>query len=199
MPMKSRASKGGNMKAQRRRLLSLGIALVLVFSSLPSAALGVSAPSTPEVDASGVSTPSTPEDDLVYQSFSEDTAVVPNPERGWFRIAHTESISATTFSKFRQTDATTLVMLETNLKDFRTKPLSQAKLNEISSAFDAARKANLSVIFRAAYDFDGKKKPEPTNLNIITGHIDQLSGILHANEDILFSVQAGFLGSSMTT
>ncbi len=124
--------------------------------------------------------------------FTEDTAtMLANPERGWFRAYATddlwdiESIRA---------QGITNVLLEADISAFKTTPISDAKLQEIRSAFSAARKYGVSVIFRAAYDFVGASQPEPRSLSIITGHIAQLKPIFYEFEDILYCVQAGFLG-----
>ncbi len=124
-------------------------------------------------------------------SYSEDQSMFTNPERGWYRPYETDDIWS--IDKLRS-QGITMILLEANLKDYKTGPISDAKLNEIRNGFNLARKNGLQVMFRAAYDFDGVLKPEPTSLSIITGHIAQLKSIFYDNEDILYCVQAGFLG-----
>ena len=120
-----------------------------------------------------------------------------NPERGWYISRSTDDISINELDHFRNSNVTVL-MLKANLKDYLTGPLDSQKLDEIDHVFSLAQKAGLSVIFRAAYDFDGKNTPEPPDpdmsMSIILGHIKQLSPIFYKYEDILFNVQAGFLG-----
>ncbi|MEI6131593.1 MAG: DUF4832 domain-containing protein [Bacillota bacterium] len=123
--------------------------------------------------------------------FVEETSGFVNPERGWYRQFESNDIWG--FDTLRS-KGISMILLEVNLKSFLNGPISSAKLNEVSSAFAQARKYGLSVIFRAAYDFDGLINPEPKSMDIITGHIAQFQPIFYANEDVLYCVQAGFLG-----
>ena len=124
-------------------------------------------------------------------TFTEDTSDFVNPERGWLRIYKSSDIWGFNTLKAQNIN---LVMVEVDLKDFLSGPISNQKLSEINNAFSQARTNGLKVIFRAAYDFDGVAKPEPKELSIITGHIAQLKQVFYDNEDVLYCVQAGFLG-----
>ncbi len=129
---------------------------------------------------------------MVSIQFSEDESLkINNPERGWYSEFTTDDLDGMDSLKSEGIDN---VMLLADLGSFKTSAVSDAKLQEIRSAFARARKYGLSVIFHAAYDFDGVSKPEPTDLSVITNHIAQLKPIFTENEDILFCVQAGFLG-----
>ena len=116
-----------------------------------------------------------------------------NPERGWYIARGTNEVDPAEFADFKNAHVS-IVMLEANLGAYKNKALDKAKLDEIDKAFSTARSNGLSVIFRAAYTFDEVPNPEPTNFSLILQHIDQLGPIFKANEDILFNVQAGFLG-----
>jgi len=126
-------------------------------------------------------------------TFAEERSVIPNPERGWYISTETENINERELASLRRRDIT-MIMMESNLEEFLAEPIGKAKLDEIERAFSYARRAGLSVIFRAAYDFSGDEKPEPVELRTILGHIQQLGPVFSRNEDILYSVQAGFLG-----
>ena len=129
-----------------------------------------------------------------------------NPERGWYIARETTDLAE--LNGFRKKDVT-IFLMEANLMEFLDRPLSPAKLSEIDRAFDRARDAGLSVIFRAAYTYgdeaddayENYKKNtaaktyfEPTEIDIILNHVDQLGYIFQKHEDILFNVQAGFFG-----
>lgn len=150
---------------------------------IPSAAPGTASP-TPDAGSSGL-------DRLETVSFQEDKSMIASPERGWYRAYGTNDLWD--MDKLRA-QGITVVLLKANLKEYKDRPIGEAKLKEIRSAFDLAREFGLQVIFRAAYDFDGVKNCEPKSLSIITGHIAQLKDIFYMNEDILYCVQAGFLG-----
>lgn len=117
-----------------------------------------------------------------------------NPERGWYIARQTGEASPWEFAGFKKANVS-LVLLEAYLGDYLSKPLDSLKLTEIDHAFDLARGAGLSVMFRAAYDFNGKSNPEPADFSIILNHIKQLGPVFRKHEDILFNIQAGFLGA----
>ena len=117
-----------------------------------------------------------------------------NPERGWYISRGTDEATLSELSSFKNADVS-IVLFEANLGEYITRPLDNPKLTEIKNAFSLARQVGLSVIFRAAYDFDGKSNPEPKSIDIILNHINQLKTVFVENEDILFNVQAGFLGA----
>lgn len=136
-------------------------------------------------------TNSSQEETMSISSIEEDTSIFLNPEKGWFQIYTTDYIYG--FNKLKERGINT-ILLEADLGDFLTSPISAAKLNEIRSAFSEARSYSLSVIFRAGYNFTGESQCEPKDITIITNHIKQLKEIFYENEDILYTVQAGFLG-----
>ena len=136
--------------------------------------------------------PLPPEDKTPFP-IPEDRTTFPNPERGWLRITRTEGATQSGLNSIKNANIT-MVLLESNLNAFLTKPLDSQKLKEISDAFSYARNAGLSVIYRAAYDFSGLSNPEPEDIGIILNHIRQLRPVFISNEDVLFNVQAGFLG-----
>ena len=122
-----------------------------------------------------------------------DTTNFTNPERGWYRSMETQEATLEDLVDYRR-GGVTLVAFETYLGAYLDKPLDKKKLDEIDRALTMARAAGLSVIYRAAYDFDGKSNPDPRDINTVLGHIAQLKPIFYKHEDVLFNVQAGFLG-----
>jgi len=121
-----------------------------------------------------------------------ESGAVDNPGRGWYRIAKTEEAKLSTFTSWAG-QGIRLCLLEADLGACKSGDIPAEKLEEISAAFDSARAAGLSVIFRAAYDFDGAAAPEP-ELPTVLRHIAQLGPVWTGNEDLLLCVQAGFLG-----
>ena len=115
-----------------------------------------------------------------------------NPESGWYRSMETHNASPGELMEYRK--AVSLVALETDLGDYINRELDTKKLTEIDNAFSYARRAGLSVIFRAAYSFNEVFNCDPKDIKIILRHVDQLSDIFYKYEDILFNVQAGFFG-----
>jgi len=131
--------------------------------------------------------------DVTDTTISTGAGDIANPERGWYRSMETQDASFESLQAYRKGNVT-LVAFETYLGAYLDRDLDSKKLTEIDQAFSFARRAGMSVIYRAAYDFDGKNKPDPTSISIVLKHISQLKPIFEKYEDILFNVQAGFLG-----
>ena len=129
---------------------------------------------------------------IVTTNYQEDDSRFTNPERGWYRSYFTDDIWG--LDKL-ESQGISVIQLKADLGDFTESTISDAKLKEILKAFEAAERFGLMVIFRAAYDFAGEVAPEPKDLSVITGHIVQLGKVWAEYEEILLTVQAGFLGS----
>ena len=145
-------------------------------------------------------------DTLETLPFTEDKSVFINPEKGFYKPLHSENISNSEVSGLKSKNIS-LILVETNLAvgpngdyhqniaSIKNSPLTAAKLAEIDNAFSIARNNGVKIIFRAAYDYAGIVAPEPTDKAVMLNHIAQLKPVLAKNEDVLYTVQAGFLGS----
>ena len=124
--------------------------------------------------------------------FRESREVFPNPERGFYAPrAHDRMDRLDDLRK----QGISLLLVEMNLRDFKDRDLTPAKLDELRKAFAAARSRGLKIIFRAAYGFTGRDyRADPKDMNRIVGHIRQLGTVLTEDRDVLSGVQAGFLG-----
>jgi len=174
------------LKQKNKAFLALAACISIIISII---AYPMFAKATPPVVAA--STAFSALDMVSTITFSENNANFANPERGWYRPYSTDDIWGLDTLKAQ---GISVILLEVDLKAFLTGPISDAKLTEIKNAFAQARKYGLQVMFRAAYDYTGLANCEPKSLDIITGHISQLKSIFTLNEDILYCVQAGFLG-----
>jgi len=82
-----------------------------------------------------------------------------------------------------------------DIGDFRDRDLSAQKLGELDTILEKAWEDGLMVVLRAAYGFDETSAyNDPKEISRITGHIKQIKPILQKYGDILYTVQAGFLG-----
>lgn len=142
-------------------------------------------------DTSGSSSP----------SYSNSTAVFPNPERGFYRevSAHSDSytvLDSADLEDYRNDDDMSLVLRIFNLEDFFTSNISSGYLTNMQTDFDEIRNAGFKCIVRFAYNSDS---PDPGNNNAtkawILTHIGQVAPILTANQDVIICVQAGFIGT----
>ncbi|MEI6602884.1 MAG: DUF4832 domain-containing protein [Clostridia bacterium] len=179
MPFYWTNDRSNHIATSIRILIVIFLILNVTFGTSVVAAAASTAMTAPAFDA------------MRQITFSEETESFVNPERGWYRPYKSTDIWGFDLLKGK---GISVVLLEVDLKAFLTTPISVAKLDEIRGAFDEARKNGIQLMFRAAYDFKGLEDCEPKDLSIITGHIAQLKSIFFDYEDVLYCVQAGFLG-----
>jgi len=125
-------------------------------------------------------------------NFKESNAIITNPSRGFYVQFDSSNLDGLNELNDK---GVSLVFLAYDLNEFIDSEISQEKLDELSYAFSSIKAHGLKVIFRAAYGFrDPMDFSDPTSLEVIKTHITQLSPILNEYQDILLTVQAGFLG-----
>jgi hypothetical protein len=116
---------------------------------------------------------------------------VPNPERGFYRTA--ESPTDLAQLQAYRAQGYTVVHLNADLGAYRSGPLPEAFLSQVAADFSNARTAGVKLIPRFAYDFTAAGNDAP--LDVVLTQIRQLSPVLHANGDVIVSVEAGFIGA----
>lgn len=130
--------------------------------------------------------------ELKERIFQESSEIFPNPERGFYSPVKTSRTK--NLDGLRQ-QGISLLLAETDLREYKERGLSTEKLAEIRESLTAARRAGLKVIFRAAYGYTNRDyRADPKDMDRILGHIRQMSAVLTENADILCGVQAGMLG-----
>lgn len=132
-------------------------------------------------------------------SFTEASGEVANPERGMmsysvFRFAG-DAIPAVQSIPVNY-EGESLAFILFYMPDYMGKDLDSEALGFISAEFDKVRAANMKAIVRFAYDEEhvANSQHEATPTQVLR-HVDQLSDVLTANADILYLVQAGWLGT----
>ena len=88
----------------------------------------------------------------------------------------------------------TLAQTYCYLDGFVGKPISEEKLLLLQKSFDELRNRGLKSILRFAYERDMNRRDGPTLQNILD-HLEQLSPLIHRNADVIFVMQAGFVGA----
>jgi len=88
----------------------------------------------------------------------------------------------------------TLAQTYCYLDGFIGKPIPEEKLTLLQRSFDNLRKRGLKAVLRFAYEKDVSRRSGPT-LQDILGHIDQLAPVICENIDVVFVMQAGFVGA----
>ena len=141
----------------------------------------------------------------VYADITEeDISIVKNPDRGLYKLVQVElQNEEENFDDFEKKvdeinendKEVSLILLELNLKNYvQENNISKNKIIEINKYFSIIRKNGYKVIFRVVYDSVGQTNSEP-EFNIILQHMDDLKEIYTTNKDIIFVVEAGYLGS----
>ena len=141
--------------------------------------------------------------ETVYTSFSDVTSLsflptnarILNPERGfygWTELQHTDY-------SFLRASGRTLTRAYYRLDAYRSSPLPQSVLDQVAAAFQRARAAGVKIIVRFAYNFPPCVPPacpgEPdASTSQILSHLQQLRPVLIAGEDVISSMEAGFIG-----
>lgn len=133
-------------------------------------------------------------------TFDEEEGEVISPERGLYHgyevRQDTPAVTAADVLAKLKTGHT-LWLLEFYLTKFMTGSIEQEYLDRIQACFDAIRAGGAKAIVRFAYTDDNSDlsvtmEPEES---IILKHIEQVTPILQKNEDVLFVLQAGFIGT----
>lgn len=139
-------------------------------------------------------------------TYTASTSIIANPERGLQKYSITASdyatsigannLSVSTLNTWKNsTDKITIVYRYFMLDAFLNSNINSTYLNNIQADFDNVRTAGLKIIVRFSYsDVQSGVAQQPTKAQILT-HISQLSTILNANKDVIFSLQAGFIGT----
>lgn len=155
-----------------------------------------------KVTGSGAALPG-PEDEVegTKVTFEEQEGEVVSPERGMYSAVEITSKSvplsgADVRAKLRTGNS--LWLLEFYLTDFITGKISNSYLKMIQTYFDAIREGGAKAIVRFAYrntDANWKELDQEPEVKLVMTHVSQIKPYLQKNEDVLFALQAGFIGS----
>lgn len=134
--------------------------------------------------------------------FTESAEELRNPDRGFyaiygFRIKEEQvDYAAELAERMKEDTDTTLAMLQINLQEYRSGELSSAALENVESLFQAISGTDKRWIVRFLYDWYGENEQyEPQEIEIIMGHMEQLSSILKVYKDCIFTLQGLFIGN----
>jgi hypothetical protein len=120
-------------------------------------------------------------------TFQSTTLEFPNPDRGFYVWVD----PATNYAYL--SPGVTLVHEYFMMDAYRSVALPSSFLSMVDSEFDRARSAGMKMIPRFTYNFS-MGAPDATRSRI-EQHIGQLAPIWAANQDVISSVEAGFIGS----
>ena len=131
-------------------------------------------------------------------TFEESTAHLVNPERGFYAgaVDIRSANSPVTVSKAKsiRAEGRTLMYIGFYLTEFMKGDISQAYLDMIQKSMDALRDAGIKCVLRFAYQNSESSKPWDATEEVVLRHVEQLKPLLQKNEDVIFILQAGFVG-----
>lgn len=142
-----------------------------------------------------------PDDEVSGTPFTYvESATSPlNPERGLY-CAHEVHDDKTSLSaadvKARRATGHSVWLLEFYLTNYMSGNISSSYLKNIQNHFDAIREGGAKAIVRFAYQdhYTAGEEMDP-EVEVVMKHVQQLERILKKNEDVLFVLQAGFVGA----
>ena len=135
------------------------------------------------------------------KNLDESIDILNNPYQGFYHIigyALTDDyIQTDDLSTYHTLDYDSpLVLLEINLKNYRTGAITDSGLTQLEDILKAWSQSDTQIILRFLYDWDGiAKAAEPSSLSIILTHMDQVSEIVNRYASSVYLMQGIFIGN----
>ena len=136
----------------------------------------------------------------VVVNYTPDESIFPNPERGFtdqidgiLKDSKPSLLKSNEdyFTDEGDRETQRLVMLMYYLKEYRTKNLSQAVLDGFDADMQILRKYGFKCVLRFGYNSSSK---DDASLEQTQAHIEQLKPLLAKNADVIYVLEAGFVG-----
>ncbi|GAB1397869.1 MAG TPA: DUF4874 domain-containing protein [Saprospiraceae bacterium] len=138
--------------------------------------------------------------------YKPSTEVIANPGRGLYKYSITDeeyssvvgynNLAPAFLTEWKNSpDKITVVYRTFLLSSFIDKDINPVYLDNIRTDFDHVRQAGMKIIVRFSYSDTQDNAPQQPKKYRILSHISQLSSVLNQNKDVIFSVQAGFIGT----
>ncbi|MBA4850389.1 DUF4832 domain-containing protein [Emticicia sp. BO119] len=134
-----------------------------------------------------------------YSGFRPTQEKIFNPERGFYQHFDTNSKY---YSRLKENVLDTLKRANISLiyrgfylDEFINSPISQGYLDNVQADFDILRKIGLKAVIRFSYTKNSKASVRDASKRMIISHIQQLKPLFEKNVDVIYVVQAGFIGT----
>lgn len=135
----------------------------------------------------------------IEKYYIESGNIIMNPERGFYTYREFVSGKATPLTadavKKIYDDGYSLIYTVYYMPDFVDKVISNDYLQVIKSNMDALRAGGCKSVLRFAYSNDQAQKPSDAPWDLTKQHIAQLKPILQEYADVIYVLQAGFVGT----
>lgn len=132
---------------------------------------------------------------LVTATFNPSSAVLPNPERGFYVWASSDFGASLDTGAIDTAYASgvRIAYAMVDLGAYRSTPIPAQFLSDLSARLGALRGRGMKAVLRFVYDYTAAGNDAPATQ--IAAHLQQLAPTLSANVDTLAVVQAGFIGA----
>lgn len=134
-------------------------------------------------------------------TYTELDAVIANPERGFYSTRETHSATSSVINEssinVSRTQGRTLYLFEYYLTDYVNCDIAEEYLQLIRNNFKAIRQYGAKALIRFAYSngYDEKDRPWDATVEQVLRHVAQIKPILQEYADVIYVMQAGFVGS----
>ncbi|MBQ3673969.1 MAG: DUF4832 domain-containing protein [Paludibacteraceae bacterium] len=140
-----------------------------------------------------------PDDGMRHDSLTATYDLFCNPERGFHQFKEFFSPDPLPLTGARVKGiynlGYSLILTNYYLTDYMSTPIPDSYLNVVRQNMQALRDGGCKCVLRFAYTNAQDKAPWEAPLDTILLHISQLKPILQENADVIFAMEAGFIGS----
>ena len=137
-------------------------------------------------------------DNLKEVTYTSHNKRITNPERGLYsqESYHSMETKPMTAAKVKaaRTAGRTLYLTLFYLESYIDCDIEQAYLDNMQTTFDVLREGGAKAIVRFGYTNSENQKPWDASQEQVLRHIEQVTPILMKNADVIYTVQAGFIG-----
>lgn len=138
------------------------------------------------------------EDFLTKVTYTESSEIFVNPERGFYNHQefNTKTSKVLTLSavETQRKMGTSLILTIYYMYDFKDKPITEEFLQRIETNMNTLREGGSKCVLRFAYTSSENDKPWDASQEIVLQHIEQLKPILQKHSDVIYVMEAGFVG-----
>jgi len=131
----------------------------------------------------------------------DNTTIFPNPERGFteelsYKVttSHPNVIKGELDDNWGKADNMTLMVVLYNFNKFKDKDIPETILSAFDEDMNELRKHGLKCVLRFAYTESQSDKTDATP-EWVKRHLEQLKSHLAENADVIYVLEAGFIGS----
>lgn len=137
-------------------------------------------------------------DELQFIEYTESDSIIFNPERGFYNFAefrsdNTNALSLTSINSMVGSGISLIYNTYTMI-DYRETLIPEAYLDRIRSNMKILREGGAKTVLRFRYTNSESQKPWDPTEELVLQHIEQLTPILREYSDVIYVLEAGFIG-----